>query len=84
MPESRIRRKKASAVALDDSRKPVRVGSGRWVAPTMVTLFVVGLVWIVVWYIAPDNALMRPLTFWNVVIGFVLIGAGFVTATRWK
>ena len=50
----------------------------------MVVFFVLGLLWIVAYYIAPDAPVMKDLTYWNVVGGFVLIGCGFVVATRWK
>jgi hypothetical protein len=69
---------------IDDKRKPVRLDSPRWVAPTMVTLFVLGLIWVCAWYIAPDAPFLRDLGFWNLVGGFVLIGAGFVVSTKWK
>lgn len=59
--------------------------SGRWVAPTMVTLLVLGLVWIVVYYVAGDSVpLMSDLGGWNLVIGMGLITGGFIAATRWK
>ncbi len=85
MPESRIRRKSAYTppARRDDEPKAVKIGS-RWTAPIMVTLFIVGLLWIVVWYIDPTNPVMERLSYWNVVIGFALIGGGFAAATRWR
>jgi hypothetical protein len=51
----------------------------------MVGLFVLGLAWIVVYYIAPDGVpVMKSIGNANLLIGFGLLGAGFVTATRWK
>lgn len=50
----------------------------------MVTLFILGLVWVCAWYIAPDAPILSDLGFWNLVGGFVLIGAGFVVSTKWK
>ena len=50
----------------------------------MVAMFVIGLLWIVVWYIAPNNPLMGPLAGWNVAIGFVFIAVGFFLATKWR
>lgn len=83
MPESSSR-KKADYTPPPDKRKAVRIGSPRWVAPLMVTLFAVGLLWIVAWYIAPDAPLLGDLGAWNVAIGFGLIGVGFVVSTKWK
>ncbi len=65
-------------------RKPVQIGSPRWLAPTMVACFVVGLLWIVAYYIAPEAPLLKDLSYWNVAIGFGLIAVGFILSTRWK
>jgi hypothetical protein len=57
----------------------------RWIAPVMVTLFVIGLAWIVIWYVA-GNTLpgMSSLGVWNLVIGFAFIFGGLMVATRWR
>mgnify|MGYP001209483603 FL=1 len=81
VPESRSRRKDSSP---GDKRQPVKIGSPPWVAPLMVTLFVLGLLWVCAWYIAPDAPILSDLGFWNLVGGFVLIGMGFVVSTKWK
>lgn len=58
---------------------------GRWVAPTMVTLLLLGLIWIVVYYIAGSEIpVMQDLGGFNLVIGMALITGGFITATQWK
>lgn len=83
MPRSRRRRK-------DDFTPPTREekasgASGRWIAPTMVTLLILGLIWIVVYYLAGSEIpVMGDLGGWNLVIGMGLITAGFLTATQWK
>ena len=84
MPESRRRRRK------DDYTPPTReergaAVSGRWVAPTMVTLLVLGLAWIVIYYVVGSEIpLMSDIGGWNLVIGMALITGGFITATQWK
>jgi hypothetical protein len=51
----------------------------------MVTLLVLGLAWIVVYYITEANLpLMSALGGWNLVIGMGLITVGFITATKWR
>jgi len=67
-------------------RKAARIGSPSWLAPTMVTLFVVGLTYIVVFYIAGSSIpVMRDLSaLLNVAIGFAFIMGGFFLATKWK
>jgi hypothetical protein len=87
VPKSRIRRKESYTpkAVTAKAQKPVRIGSGRWVVPTMIALFLIGLVWIVAFYITQgDLPLMREFGNWNILIGFTFIGAGFVVSTRWK
>lgn len=51
----------------------------------MVTLLVVGLLWIVVYYLTEASLPgMSALGGWNLVIGMGLITAGFITATKWR
>jgi hypothetical protein len=63
-------------------RKVAKLGSPRWLAPTM---FCIGLAYIVVFYIAgPSIPIMRDLTaLVNVAIGFGFIAVGFFLSTRW-
>ena len=82
MPESSSRKK--TTYTPKAKKSAAKIGSPRWVAPLMVTFFVLGLLWIVVYYIAPDAPFLASLSYWNVVIGFVLIGFGFVVSTKWK
>ncbi len=83
MPESRPR-KKVDYTAPATTKKPARIGSSRWVAPAMVTFWVVGLLWIVVFYLAPNLKYMSDLGNWNLLIGMAMISVGFVFATRWE
>ena len=83
MPESRIRKKKNFRPP-STAPQAVKFGSASWWAPVMVGFFVVGLLWIVVYYIAPDLPPWRYLTWTNVLVGFAFIGVGFGMSTRWK
>jgi hypothetical protein len=84
VPKSRVRRK-APFVPPPQGQPASAKMSGRWVAPLMVGFFLLGLAWIVVYYISPDGVpVMKSLGNMNLIIGFGLLGAGFITATRWK
>lgn len=66
----------------------VRVTTGDnpqyWV-PTMVTLMVLGLLWLVVTYLAQGQYPAPGIgVVWNLGIGFALVMAGFLMTTRWK
>jgi threonine/homoserine/homoserine lactone efflux protein len=52
----------------------------------MVTMFILGLLWIVIFYLAGSQVpVMQDLSnLVNVLVGFVFIGIGFALATRWR
>ena len=84
MPESRVRRKKpfTPPTAVPKSAK---IGNPSWWVPVMLVLFVLGLAWIVVYYIAGATLpIMSNMGWWNVIVGFGLILGGFAMATRWR
>ena len=81
MPKSRVRRKEPFIPPPKGQPASAKI-SGRWVAPLMLTFFLLGLAWIVVYYI--DSNVMPIQGNINLIIGFGLLGAGFITATRWK
>lgn len=83
MPESRPR-KKPQYTAPATSRKPARMAVKRWVAPVMVGCWILGLAWIVVYYLAPDLKYMSELGNWNLAIGMAFIAAGFAFSTKWE
>lgn len=89
MPESKRRKKKTSSytpAGTAASTSPVHIGPKPWVAPAMVASLVIGLVWIVVFYLAGnDIGFMRSIgNLGNVAIGFGFIGLGFALSTRWR
>lgn len=82
MPESRQRKK--TEFTPPPAKKPARIGGNRWVAPAMVACWVIGLAWIVVYYIAPDLKYVAQIGNWNLAIGMAFIAVGFVFATKWE
>jgi hypothetical protein len=84
VPESKGRRKKAFTPP-NETPRSVKIGNPSWWVPVMLTLFIVGLIWIVVYYIAgAELPLMKDLGWVNVLVGFGFIFAGFGMATRWR
>lgn len=87
MPESKGRKRDAyTPPPTRGERKVAKLGSPSWIAPTMVACFCVGLLYIVVFYIAGAQIpIMRDLSsLVNVAIGFAFIAAGFILSMRWK
>lgn len=83
MPKSRLRRQKAFTPP-PERTSAVRVGNPRWLVPLMVTCFVVGLLWVVVYYVTQTEYPIGGIGLWNMGIGFGLIIVGFIVSTRWK
>lgn len=85
MPKSKVR-KKAVYTPPQKSQK-VEV-SPRWLAPTMITCWLIGLAWISTFYVTASTdtnvPLMTDLSNWNLGIGFGLIIIGVVLSTRWR
>jgi hypothetical protein len=86
MPKSRIRKKRKDNRPVQDlaSVNPVPVESPRWLAPVMVGSFLLGLAWIVTFYISQTEYPIPGIGAWNMIIGFSFIGVGFSLATRWR
>ena len=90
MPESKSRNKKKTMSKADKPEaKVARPGEGanpRWLVPVMVALMVLGLAWIVTFYLTfADLRLPIPqIGQWNLAIGLGLIIAGFALTTRWR
>lgn len=96
MPESKSRKqaatkRKSARNAMDREARAnaKRLATGAaWVAPTFVTLLLLGVLWMVVWYITSVTGinvpLMTDLGNWNMAIGMGLMAASFAVATQWK
>ncbi len=90
MPKSKVRKKSAytppqGTLQPGTSAARAVTPSPRWYAIVMVGLMVLGLLWIVVYYVAGDQVpVMMSLGAWNFAIGFGLMVAGLVMSMRWR
>ena len=63
------------------------LGQGRGVVIGMLSSFLVGLVWIVVYYMTSQNAnipVIEDLGNYNLLVGIGFMAVGFVYATHWE
>lgn len=63
------------------------LGRGRGVVVGMLGSFLIGLIWIVVYYMTGQDLsipLMKELGQYNLLVGIGFMGVGFVYATRWE
>jgi hypothetical protein len=90
VPESRVRKsadtkKKQKATAEAKPKKIKAPSSRRWVPPTFITVGLLGVAWLIVFYIAGAQIpFMAALGNWNILIGMGGMAAAFGIATLWK
>ena len=86
MPKSKVRKKTEPTLrtsTLAPSGHAVRP-SPRWYPIVMAAILVLGLAWIVVYYLAGNSVpLMQDLGAWNFAVGFGLMVIGLGMAVRW-
>jgi len=83
VPKSRVR--KRTVYTPPPSKSARRKVSPPWVGPAIVACLVIGLAWIVLYYVTQGSVPgMSALGTWNLVVGFVFIIAGVTLSTRWR
>ncbi|HSL07464.1 MAG TPA: cell division protein CrgA [Pseudonocardiaceae bacterium] len=88
MPKSKVR-KKSVYTPPADQHTPVKVRvagpSHPFYVAVMLGLMLLGLLWLVVNYLAVDKIpLLSQLGNWNFLIGFVLMIIGLLMTMRWR
>jgi hypothetical protein len=58
--------------------------SPAWYAPTFVTLMLLGLLWIVIFYLSQGRFPVGSLGNWNLGVGAALLIGGFLMTTNWR
>ena len=77
MPKSKLRKKVAEQrahnqeVVVETPHAPLE--SPKWLAPTMVAAFLIGLFWIVVFYVSETRYPISGIGAWNMIIGFSFV-----------
>jgi hypothetical protein len=80
VPESKSRKK--PAYVPPPAAKVVKTNP-RWLVPTMVSLMVVGLLWIVATYLFNTSYPIPGLGNGNLLVGAAMLFSGLFLATRW-
>ena len=88
MPKSKVREKvrkakKSTPEVEQFAAEDAKLESPKWLAPAMVANFLIGLIWIVIFYISSTSYPIPGIGAWNMLVGFGFIGIGFSLATRW-
>ncbi len=80
MPKSHVRKR---AVYTPPPRSSKAKVSPPWLVPAMLACLLVGLGWIATFYVSGQSLPISALAQWNLVVGFALIVAGVMLATKW-
>jgi len=77
-------RTKRSSRSVEDVRSNDEAPNPVWFLPVMLGFMIVGLVWIVVFYVSGSQYPILQLGAWNILIGFAIAFVGFLMTTRWR
>ena len=55
-----------------------------WFKPVMFGFMLLGLAWIIVFYISQATLPVAALGQWNILVGFGIAFIGFLMTTRWR
>jgi cell division protein CrgA len=83
VPESKPRKTPARAsqqTSAAQAYKPNAV----WFKPVMFGLMIIGLLWIITFYISNGTLPVAAWASWNIVAGFGIAIIGFLMTTRWR
>ena len=84
MPESKGRAKPKYTPPAQSRTKKTTMANPPWFVPVMLGLMLLGLIWVVAFYITAGDFPIPKVGYWNLVIGFSLMISGFMMTTRWR
>ncbi|KPN16431.1 MULTISPECIES: cell division protein CrgA [Arthrobacter] len=85
MPESKSRKKPPAATgAVPAKAKSEPKPNPVWYKPVMFGLMIIGLIWIIVFYISEGVYPVPALGAGNILVGFGVAIVGFLMTTRWR
>ncbi len=87
MPKSQVRKKKVYTAPTDirpSSTNSAKKPSPVWVPALAVALIVVGIAWLVVFYLSDNQYPVASWLYWNLAIGFGMMVASLLVLSRWR
>jgi hypothetical protein len=67
-----------------ESRSAENAPNAVWFKPVMFGFMLVGLIWIIVFYVSVGSLPVAALGTWNILVGFGIMFIGFLMTTRWR
>jgi len=87
VPKSQVRKKKVYTPPADvrpTSAASAKKPSPMWLPVTAVSLIVVGIVWLVVYYLSEQQYPVESWRYWNLAIGFGAMVSSLILLSRWR
>jgi Cell division protein CrgA len=81
MARSSSRTKPAKSV---ESRSGEQAPNAVWFKPVMFGFMLIGLVWIILFYVSQGSLPIVSLGSFNILVGFGIMFIGFLMTTRWR
>jgi Cell division protein CrgA len=83
VPESKPRKKTVGAEGPSQAAQAYKPNPV-WFKPVMFGLMIIGLLWIITFYISEGALPVQAWESWNIVAGFGIAIIGFLMTTRWR
>jgi hypothetical protein len=84
VPESKGRAKPTHTPPPQAHSKKKTMANPPWFVPLMLGLMVLGLIWVVTFYVTAGKYPIPNFGYKNLIIGFGLMISGFMMTTRWR
>jgi hypothetical protein len=78
------RTEKTSKPAREERPSGEDVPNPVWFKPVMFGFMLIGLAWIIVFYVSQGALPIPDLANWNILVGFGIAFIGFLMTTRWR
>jgi hypothetical protein len=75
---------RATSPVAGDARTAENTPNPVWFKPVMFGFMLLGLAWIIVFYVSQSTYPVPALGSWNILIGFGIMFVGFLMTTRWR
>jgi hypothetical protein len=75
---------KTNAARPEENHSGNNVPNPVWFKPIMFGLMLLGLAWIIVFYVSQGTLPVQQLDQWNILVGFGILFVGFLMTTRWR
>jgi hypothetical protein len=67
-----------------ETRSTEQAPNAVWFKPVMFSFMLIGLIWIILFYVSQGSLPIASLQSWNILVGFGIMFVGFLMTTRWR